>query len=257
MIMPTHQSFMMMAPATHTERNLKTLNTFLQSANIGAKLESLRGLGGVHDVFKSSSVLESGEWEIMTGDNLLGLCAQNSECFVEESGERVSTKSTWYAQIGGEFFVSSYLVWDYSVKDFMLKLEKVDGKRFGDVLDCRVKENITYKVQRNTFRICHGKVGGGAGNWAQYNSQGTEEWFPDRGIAIPRATSDCPHIVMIEWLASSDPKRRMHWVRCSEVPEKVREVGAMTGRLTKVNGMWAPATQRPQARLFHQWAKRH
>ena len=257
MSMPSQQSFTLMAPATPKERNLKTLNTFLQSSNIGAKLESLRGLGGVHDVFKSSSVLESGILEIVSGNNLRGLCAQNSECFVEEFGELVSTKLTWFAQIGGEFFVASYLVWDYSVNDFKLKLEKVDGRRVGDVFDCRVKENITYKVHRNTLSICHGKVGGGSGNWAQYNSQGTEEWFPDRGIVIPRAGSECPHIVMIEWLANSDPKRRMHWVKCSEVPDQVRKVGAMTGRLAKVHGVWAPAGKHPQARLFHQWAKRH
>jgi hypothetical protein len=253
MSMPTQQCFTSMVPATPMERNLKTLHTFLQSSNIGAKLDSLRCLGGVHDVFKSSSVLESGVFEIMSGNNLRGLCAQKSECFVEEVGER----ATWFAQIGGEFFVSAYLGWDHTVDDFKLKLEKVDGRRDGDVFDCRVKENITYKDYRSTFSIYHGKVGGGSGNWAQHTSQGTEEWFPDRAIVVPRVGTEYPHVVMIERLASSDTKRRMHWIKCLEVPEQVREVGAMSGRLMKVRGVWAPPGKHDKARLFHQWAKRH
>ena len=146
-------------------------------------------------------MLESGVFEIVSGDNLRGLCAQRGECFVDDC-ERVSMKSTWFAQIGGEFFVSSYLVWDHEVHDFKLKLGKVDGKRVGDAFDCQVKENINYKVHKNTMRICHGKVSNNdedlpwkrstPGHWAHYNFQSTEEWFPERGIVVPRVGSECP-----------------------------------------------------------------
>ena len=85
--------------------------------------------------------MESGVLEIMSGSNLRGLCAQNSECFVEESGERVSTKSTWYAQIAGQFFVSSWLMHDPEIRDLKLKLEKVGGHRVHDAFECKVKEN--------------------------------------------------------------------------------------------------------------------
>ena len=102
---------------------MRTLHTVLQSSNISAKLECLRGLGGVHDVFKPSSVLESGVFEIVSGDNLRGLCAQHGECFVDDCERWIfDCKPTWFAQIGGEFFVSSYPVWDHEVHDFKLKL---------------------------------------------------------------------------------------------------------------------------------------
>ena len=37
---------------------MKTLNTFLRSSNLINLLDSLRSLGGVHDVFRSSALLE-------------------------------------------------------------------------------------------------------------------------------------------------------------------------------------------------------
>ena len=251
--LPSTHAFLLDVPESAKERNLQTLNMFLRSSNGSSLLPGLRSLGGVHDVFESSRLMDAGVFETVTGDDLCRLCAQNQDVFIEDL---TGGEMAFFAQVAGLFFVGAHLEWDTTMGDSKLKLEKMDGRRespTSDVFNCTVKENINWKSSRSVFSIFHGKQAGSASS--QTGSSSAEEWFPDRAIILPRVEDvHCPLLVMIEWCARSDPKRRMHWVKCTEVPQQVRDVSGLPGRLTFHNGEWVNTGSLGQTRRQGQQA---
>ena len=245
--LPSQHALLVHVPDSLTESNLKTLNSFLQSSSLTGLLDRLRSLGGVHDVFKSSALLEAGTFETVTGLELFWLCSQFPETFVEDLDGR---GKSFFAQIAGEFFVGAHLEWDTTLQQSNLKLEKMDGRRMRDEYNCTVKENMRWKSSRNQFSIFHGKV---SGSQYSYSGQATEEWYPDRAIVLrrPEAT-EYPHVVLIQWCAKSDTNRKLHWVKCAQVPHSVRQVCDVPGRLTKVYGRWVKTSELGQG----QWRRR-
>lgn len=93
-----------------------------------------------------------------------------------------------------------------------------------------VKENMPWRSLRGNFAISHGR---------RYDSHDrtnytSEEWYPDRLIIQDREGAEAyPRIFFAEFVAGSDQARKMHWVGLSQVPESVRDVSQMVGRLRR------------------------
>ena len=192
-------------------------------------------------------LLEVGVFDTVAGPDLQ-LCSQNPDMFVEDlTGEKMSL----FAQIAGEFFVGAHLEWDTTLQQSNLKLEKMDGRRMRDEYDCTVKENMRWKSHKNQFSIFHGKV---SGSQYSYSGQATEEWYPDRAIVLRRPEAEYPHVILIQRCAKSDTNRKLHWVKCAQVPHSVREICDVPGRHTKVDGRWVNSSELGQwGRQDQQW----
>lgn len=187
--------------------------------------------------------------------------------------------ATVFIEAGGEFFVSCWMGYDDRLRARTLITEKVDGVRNNNVFEPRVsrgelpvcfrragpsrkvpvhtalyghftgrsflsnfrrdkkqvKERMTWRAVNRVFVLEHG---------TNKRRNDVQDWFPDRLVTVDRLGSDTPQILIAEFKAAGDrvdTARKMHLMLCTEVPNEVREVANMTGRLIKCkDGVWRP-----------------
>ncbi len=143
----------------------------------------------------------------------------------------------------GEFFITGSLQWDTKSREDSLVLWKIDGAIKSDgMYEPMVKQEMVWRRPPGNFTIEQGKKSIGGRDDPRRNE--TEVWYADRLLLLgPSAGVDLPRVMWIEFVASSDERRKLHFVALTEVPAVVRDVSSMMGRVTKgTDGVWRPST---------------
>ena len=71
-----------------------------------------------------------------------------------------------------------------------------------------------------------------------------EWWIPLRAVVVEAAESDAPMPVVLEFYASHNANRKLHWLMVKELPDSVMKVASLTGRRMKnSDGVWQALSQ--------------
>ena len=94
-------------------------------------------------------------------------------------------------------------------------------------------DQFTFKLGKRDERLPNGSVVK-VGEW----------WIPLRAVVVEAVESEAPMPVVLEFYASHNVNRKLHWVMVKEVPEAVMKVANLTGRKVKnSDGAWVAPSQ--------------